>query len=153
MRLAGRPPSRSWSGPWIGSLAIAVACLTAAGCGVQPTSTPATGTASQPAATPAATPDEVIDGFAIGPVRDTGSPSEFHRLEVAARDAWRTGHPGQAVAAFTTHHAGRLADGTTQPGTDDPFTYLMVVNIAGGEHHALVLHCSPLTPFNLGECR
>ena len=123
------------------SLMVVVGCAAASG--------PAAGADNQPASTP----DEVIDGFAIGPVRDTGSTAVFHRLEVAARDAWRSGHPGQVVAAFTTHHAGRLADGTTQPGTDEPLTYLVVIDIAGGEHHALVLHCSPLAGLNLGDCR
>ena len=147
MMVTKRRPSRPWSRPWVRSLVVAVLCLAGAGgCGVA--STASAGTDEQPGATP----DQLIDGFAIGPERDTG-PSVFHRLEVAARASWTRTHPGRPVAAFTTHHAGRLADGTSQPGTDEPLTYLMVIDIAGGERHALVLHCSPLTGFNLGDCR
>jgi hypothetical protein len=146
--IAKRWPSSPWGRPRIHLLALAAACLAGGGgCGIA--STPSAVTVDRPAATP----DVLIDGFAIGPARDTGSGAVFHRLEVAARGAWTRDHPGQAVSAFTTHHAGRLADGTTQPGTDEPSTYLMVIEIPGGEHHALVLHCSPLTLLDLGDCR
>ena len=127
-------------------LAIAAVCVAAAGCGVA--AAPSAGTIDRPAATP----DVLLDGFAIGPARDTRNPGVFHRLEVAARGAWTRAHPGQAVSGFTVHHAGRLADGTIQAGTDEPFTYLMVIEIQGGERRALVLHCSPLTQLSLGDC-
>jgi hypothetical protein len=146
--IAKRWPSSPWGCPRIHLLALAAACLAGGGgCGVAPTPSGMTGNQ------PGATPDEVIDGFAIGPVRDTGSTSVFHQLEVASREEWVRDHPGELVAGFTTHHAGRLPDGTTQPGTDEPLTYLMVIDSADGEHHALVLHCRPLALINLGDCR
>jgi hypothetical protein len=144
--IATRWSSSPWGRTRIHLLALAAACLAGGGgCGVAPTPSGVTGNQ------PGATPDEVIDGFAIGPVRDTGSTSVFHQLEVAARDTWTRDHPGHPIG-FTTHHAGRLADGTAQPGTDEPFTYLVVIDLAGGEHHAFVLHCSPLAALNLGDC-
>jgi hypothetical protein len=151
MRRALRLQSMSWSAWGIRSLALAVAGLTAAGCAAPPT--PTTGAASRPAPSADAFADAFVDGFAIGPVRDTGSDAVFHQLEVAARGAWTRDHPGQAVSSFTVHHAGRTVAGVTQAGTDGPLTYLMVIDTPGGEHHALVLHCSPLTLFSLGDCR
>lgn len=108
-------------------------------------------TASSPSAA-TRQPDPVIDGYAIGPARDAADGAVFHSLETAARAIWQRTHQGQPLSGFALHHAGTLPGGTTQAGTDDATTYLMVITVAGGERHALVLHCSPSRTTGVGAC-
>jgi hypothetical protein len=131
-------------------LALLATCVVVAGLGGG--CAPSEGAASSTAEQAPVAPDPVIDGFAIGPERDAFNGSIFHRLEVAARDAWRRDRQGEPVTSFVLHHAGMLADGSTQAGTDEPFTFLMVIGLPGGDRHALVLRCSPLAVLDLGDC-
>jgi hypothetical protein len=134
------------------TLAVARACaallagVLLAGCG-------GGGTADAQGAAPVPTgsPSPLIDGLAIGPERAT-NPTVFHHLEVAARDLWHTDHPTQPVAGFHLHHAGVLADGTLQAGTDALLTFLVVVDIPDEGPHAMVIGCSPLAVTDITGC-
>jgi hypothetical protein len=92
-----------------------------------------------------------VDALAIGPDRET-STTLFHHLETAARDAWHKDHPHSPVSGFSLHHAGVLADGTVQAGTDGLLTFLVVIDVPGDGQHALVLNCSPLAVTDISGC-
>ncbi len=117
--------------------ALVLALAMAGGCSPTPSVAPGTGV--------------VLDGFVLGAPR-TVSGAEFHRLETTARDVAASAWPATPATSFALYSAGTLPDGTVQPGTDGPMTFLLAVGLAGGDRHAMVIQCQEATFPDPGSC-
>jgi hypothetical protein len=92
-----------------------------------------------------------IDGYVLGPQRVlTGD--QFHRLEATARTLWRSKHPDLQLAGFEVRAAASPAQAASAGTTTSSDEYLVVVSVARGRRHVVVVRCDRSTFPAPGSC-